>query len=165
MNSVARGVFIVGLCVLGFAFLSSAVAGVGTIGEEWRTVGILKYNPDDVSQWMGFVLEFGVLPIAIGLALVTTPFVLREKISASWERELCLFFGILCALWGIVYFLTSYVSYSEALSWAVQSNVTNIAGSLRLIYIGYGGIAVLWLVSGVFLLFAPIFFSRREDRS
>ena len=164
MNNVARGLFIAGLCVLGFAFFSSALAGLGTIGEEYRTVGVLKFNPNDVTQWMRFILTLGVLPIAIGLALLVTPFFLRQKVSARWERDLCLLFGGLLAAWGIYDFFAIYASYAKVLDWAVQFNVTNITGSLNVIYIGYGCIAVLWLVSGVFLLFTPICFSAREDR-
>lgn len=164
MSSVARVLFIAGLCVLGLAFSSSAFAALGTIGEEWRTVGILKFNPNDVTQWVRIILTLGVLPIAIGLALLVTPFFLREKVSAGWERELCLLFGGLFAAWGIYDFLTTYASCAKALSWAVQSNVTNITGSLNVIYVGYGCIAVLWLASGAFLLFTPICFSAREDR-
>jgi hypothetical protein len=114
---------------------------------------------------MRFILTLGVLPIAIGLALLVTPFFLRQKVSAGWERDLCLLFGGLLAAWGIYDFFATYASYAKALDWAVQFNVTNITGSLNVIYIGYGCIAVLWLVSGVFLLFAPIFFSAREVTS
>jgi len=152
-----KAIFIAGLCVLGLAFFSSALAGLGTIGEEWRTVGILKFNPD-VGQWVRIIIELGVLPIAAGLALLATPFILREKIRAGWERELCLVVGGLCVVWGIFDFLTTYASYAKALSWAAQSNVTNITGSLNVIYVGYGCIAVLWLVSGAFLLITPICF-------
>jgi hypothetical protein len=161
VNNVARALFIAGLCVLGFAFFSSWLAGLGTIGEEYRTVGILKFNPNNVAQWVRLILELGVSPIAIGLALLVTPFVLGEKISTGWERRLCLVFGGLSAAWGILHLQATYVSYTEALGWAVQWNVSNITGSLNVIYIGYGCIAVLWLVSGAFLLFTPICFSAR----
>jgi hypothetical protein len=59
VNNVARAFFIADLFVLGFAFFSSALAGVGTIGEEWRTVGVLKFNPNDVTQWVRVILILG----------------------------------------------------------------------------------------------------------
>lgn len=158
MSVRGKVIFIAGLCILGFAFFSSLLATLGTIGEEYRTVGILRVHPNDVTQWVRIILTLGVLPIATGLTLLATPFILREKASAGWERELCLLFGGLFVAWGIYYFSATYVSYANALSWAVQSNVTNITGSLNVIYVGYGCIAVLWFVSGAFLLITPICF-------
>lgn len=158
MSERGNVIFIAGLCVLALAFFSSLLATAGTIGEEWRTVGILRVHPKDVTQWVRFVLTLGVLPIATGLALVVTPFILREKTSAGWEKLLCLLVGGFFAAWGIYYFLATYISYTKALSWAVQSNVTNITDSLNVIYLGYGCIAVLWLVSGIFLSVTSVCF-------
>ena len=114
---------------------------------------------------MRFILILGVLPIVIGLALLVTPFILREKTIARWEKLLCLLIGGFFAAWGILHLRATYISYTEALSLAAQLNVTNITGSLNVIYVGYGCIAVLWLVSGAFLLFTPICFSAREPVS
>lgn len=156
MSERGNVIFIVGMCVLGVALGYSFLATAGTMGEEVRTVGILEYNPDDVTQWMQDIVMMGVLPIATGLALLVTPFILREKTSTRREKLLYLFVGGFFAVWGIRYSLSTYESYTEALSWAVQRNVTYIIGSLNIIYIGYGCIAVLWLISGLFLSVAPI---------
>jgi hypothetical protein len=40
------------LLVLAFAFFSSLLGTVGTIGEEWRTVAILEANPNSYMQWL-----------------------------------------------------------------------------------------------------------------
>jgi hypothetical protein len=156
-------IFIAGMCVLGYAFASSWLPTIGTIGEEYRTVGILKFNPNDVTQWLRDILTFGVLPISTGLALLVTPFILREKTSTRRERLFCLFVGGFFAAWGVYSSLTAYASYTKAVSWAVQTNVTNITGSLNIIYIGYECIAVLWLVSGVFLSVASICVKNSEQ--
>ncbi len=137
--------------VLGFAFLGSLLAPVGTIGEEWRTVGILEANPNSYTQWMWAVLEFGLLPTAAGLVLCTIVFALHRKTRLSSQSPSLLIAGILSTVWGIYYSLAAYSSYVTAVGLANQWNVTSANSSLQIIYVGYGGIGVLWLGLGVFL--------------
>jgi hypothetical protein len=156
MSKRGNAIFNAGLCVLGIAFISSSVAGFGTIGEELRTVGTLKFNPD-ITSWVWVILTLGVLPIAAGLALLIIPFVLREKTGTKGDRLFYLFLGGLSvACWSYGFFQI-YISYTRAISWAAQTNVTNITNSLNGIYIGYECVDVLWLASGVFLLVASVY--------
>lgn len=137
--------------VLDFAFLGSLLAPIGTIGEEWRTVGILEANPNSYMQWMWTVLEFGILPTAAGLILCTIDFALQRRTRVKSQSPSLLIAGILSAVWGIYYSLAAYSSYVTAVGLANQWNVTGVNSSLQIIYVGYEGIGVLWLSLGVFL--------------
>jgi hypothetical protein len=149
----AKGIvlFCTSFLVLAIAFFCSLLGAVGTIGEEWRTVGILEANPNSYMQWIWTVLEFGILPIAAGLVLCIIDFAVQRRTRTGSLRLPLLVAGIFFAAWGIYYSLTAYSSYATAVGLANQWNVRGINSSLQIIYAGYEWVGVLWLVLGVFL--------------
>lgn len=150
-SGLVRAFYIVGLCLLPLAFWCSLISGVGTIGEEYRTVGILKANPASVGQWTFPVVVLGILPIAVGLAFVILHFLFRNRTKTE-PNTIQFIVGCLLTVFGTYYFLAVFSSYGEAVHFAGQWNATYIADSLRSIYVGYGFSSVLWLVTGIFFL-------------
>jgi hypothetical protein len=146
------GLFVAGLLVLAFAFFSSLFIMVGTMGEEWRTVGILEADHNSYMQWVWVILEFGILPILAGLTICITDFVL---LVSSRKRNLnqfllCLVGGFFI-VWGVCYLHATYLSYTKAVSLAEGWSFSGIDNPLKIIYAGYGLVGVLWLALGVFL--------------
>jgi hypothetical protein len=121
------------------------------MGEEYRTVGILQADPDNCEQWILIVLEFGIIPICLGLSLYSICLKLRKMPFKRNGSLLLLIFGGFLAILEIWYCLTTYSSYREATGLANQWNVKGIDGSLQIIYIGSGFVGFLWIVSGVLI--------------
>jgi hypothetical protein len=140
------------MLVLVLAFFSSLLGGVGTLGEEWRTVGILEANPNSYVDWIRAILEYGILPTATSLVLLIIDFAVQGKTRTRGLNLLLLIVGGFFALWGIYYFLASYRSYAEAINLANQWNVKGINTPLQIIYIGYGSVGLLLSVAGLFIL-------------
>lgn len=137
--------------VVALAFFSSLVARSGTIGEEWRTVGVLEANLGAYMQWVWDVLEFGVLPVAVGLVLCIIDYVVLGRPVRRLSRVSLFVAGVFFVVLGIHYSLTTYFSFVEAADLAVQWNVKGIDGSLRIIYTWYEVVGFLWLTLGIFL--------------
>lgn len=166
METMVEGVFAkntillgIGLIVLTFAFFSSLFGAVGTIGEEWRTVTILKTNPDLYAQWIPTLLGDGIVPICGGLFLYSIGLKLKRFPFTRNESLLLLIFGGLAAAWGVLYSLGACSSYSTAIGFVNQWSVEGIIGSLQIIYWGYASVGLLWIISGV-LISATGYFRR-----
>jgi hypothetical protein len=148
----AKGIIFFGtVLVLAFAFCGSLLATVGTIGEEWRTVGILEANPNSYTQWIWTVVMFGILPISTGLIFCIVDFLMQRRNRVKSLSLLLLVAGVLFGVWGIYYSLSAYSSYATAISLANQLDIKDITGSLQIIYVGYESIGILCLVLGLLL--------------
>lgn len=148
----AKGIIFSGtVLVLAIAFYGSLLATVGTVGEEWRTVGILEANPNSYIQLTWTVLEYGVLPIAAGIALCIIDLVMQRRTRVRSLSLPLLIAGVFFAVWGLYYSFTAYSSYTQAIGLANRWGVKGIDNSLQIIYVGYEGIGILWLGLGVFL--------------
>jgi hypothetical protein len=155
--------FGIGLFMLAIAFFSSLLVTVGTIGEEWRVVIALEANPSSYVQWTRYVLIYGILPVAVGIAFCVVGYMVRRKTSTGNFRSLLLLItGGFFVVWGIRYFQVAYGDYSKALSWAVESGVNNINNELQAIYLAYECLSILLLVAGIFLSFTSFYYLYKQ---
>lgn len=142
-----------GLSALGFAFISSLFVGVGYLGEYYRVVAILEYNPNRVAFMVRDVFSYGILPIAVGLAICVLAWIrCRKGFSGCFRSLPLLIIGGLLILWSFYYFRAVQGDYLEAVRWTAQERISQVDDSLRAFYSAHAWVAVLWMITGGFFV-------------
>jgi len=139
-----------GLLVLTIAFWLTMTSFI-VIGEEWRLVEMLKYDPNAYTNLVNSTLYYNILPTAVGLLLCTIGSVMQRKKLDMFGNLLLLIVGFFFAVWGIHYVQATIENYIEAINTALQSDAAFLEETLETIYTLYKIIGILWLAIGIFL--------------
>jgi len=122
-------------------------------GESYHIVVVLEANPQAYTGYVEGTVFSGVLPIAASLALFIIACLKgRETPTDGLRNWLLIILGGFCAFWGYLYFDASYVSYSDTIVTARGLGISNIDGSLLVIYTTYGLVGILWLTTGLLFI-------------